>query len=137
MGRKFSKEVQISRLINMELNQGPGEFVSGPEADSLCVAIKRQNGELFGTTDLVFLPTLSVKNALPCNMRIKRRKRFSDQDELIQRTSHQQEEKTSYSVMKSEQKDFYTFDGCGDNGNEISLQIDVDGFLLSDEIRLN
>ena len=67
----------------MDLNQGPGEFVAGPEADSLCVAIKRQPGELYGTTDLVFLPTLSVKNALPCNMKIKREKRFTAQEELL------------------------------------------------------
>lgn len=136
LGRKFSREVPINRLLKMDLNQGPGEFVSGPEDDSLCVAIKRQPGQLYCTTDLVFLPTLSVKNALPCNIKIKRNKRFSDTAELLQKTSHF-EEKTYYSVMKSEQKDFYTFSGQGDNGNEISLQIHVDGFQLSDEILLN
>ena len=77
-GRKFSKEVPIEKLINLDFNQGPGEFLTGPEDDSLCVAIKRQPGELYGTTDLVFLPTLSIKNALPCDMWIKRKKRFSN-----------------------------------------------------------
>ena len=86
-GRKFSREVPIERLLNLDLNQGAGEFVAGPEADSLCVAIKRQPGELYGTTDLVFLPTLSVKNALPCNMRIKRRKRLGEAEELMLRQS--------------------------------------------------
>ena len=63
--------------------QVSGEFLSGFEDDSLCVAIKRQPGELYGTTDLVFLPTLSVKNALPCDMLIKRKKRFSNQAQLL------------------------------------------------------
>ena len=79
-GRYLSREIPIEGLINLELNQGPGEFVSGPESDSLTVAIKRQPGELFSTTDIVFLPALSVKNALPCDMMIKRRKRMTNED---------------------------------------------------------
>ena len=35
--------------------------------------------------------------------------------------SSNEEEKTEYFINKSEQKDFYTFEGCGENGNEISL----------------
>ena len=41
LGRKFSKEVPIEKLVNMELNQGAGQFIAGPEADSLCVTVKR------------------------------------------------------------------------------------------------
>ena len=83
-GRKLSKEIPIEKLIKLDLNNGPGEFVTGPEADSLCVCIKRQPGELYGTTDLVFLPPLSVKNALPCDIQIKRKKRQTEIAELLQ-----------------------------------------------------
>ena len=111
--------------------------MSGPEADSLCLAIKRQSGELFGTTDLVFLPTLSVQNALPCDLKIKRGKRFSNQEQLHQRLQNHKEEKTYFLVQKSEQKDFYVFEGTGDSKNEITMRVQVDGFLLSYKIRLN
>ena len=40
-------------------------------------------------------------------------------------------------MQKSEQKDFYTFAGQGETGNEISLYLQVQGFLLSDEIVLS
>ena len=40
-GRDLSREISIEKLIKLELNNGPGEFVSGPEPDSLCVCIKR------------------------------------------------------------------------------------------------
>ena len=49
----------------------------------------------------------------------------------------QVEERTFYMIQKSEQKEFYTFEGVGANDNEIQLKIQVDGFLLSDEITLN
>lgn len=51
--------------------------------------------------------------------------------------SEQFEEKTQYLVQKSENKDFYTFNGTGANGREVQLQVQVDGFLLSEMITLN
>lgn len=40
-GRKFSRGIPIEKLIKLDLNSGPGEFVQGPDDDSLCLCIKR------------------------------------------------------------------------------------------------
>ena len=39
--KPFSHSIEIKELMNLELNNGPGYFVSGIEEESLCACIKR------------------------------------------------------------------------------------------------
>ena len=101
--RGFSEEVLIKDLMNLDLNNGPGIFVPGKDEESLCTCIKRQNGELNGTTDLVLLPSLIIKNCLPCYLQIKRNKRVNE-DNSVKLIENNEEETCIYDVDKSEEK---------------------------------
>lgn len=66
-------------------------------------------------------------------MTIIRDYRFDPNERLLGKF----DEKRKYQLLKSQQKDFYTFAGTGDHGNEVSLKIEVEGFLTSNKIILN
>ena len=121
--------------MNLELNNGPGYFVSGIEEESLCACIKRQSGELNGTTDLVLLPSLTIKNCLPCSLEIKRMKQIPE-DASLRRMENEEEDTQIYFVDKSEEKQFHTFKSNTDRPHEVQFQFRVDGFLWSDQIQL-
>ena len=101
--RGFSEEVQIKELLNLDLNNGPGVIVTGKEEESLSTCIKRQTGELNGTTDIVLLPTLTIKNCLPCYLQIKRTKKHIE-DNTAKLMEFNDEEVSIYNVDKSEEK---------------------------------
>ena len=121
--------------MNLDLNNGPGTFVAGKDDNSLCTCIKRQPGELNGTTDLVLLPTIIIKNCLPCYLQIKRTKRHSDEN-TAKLLEANEDETQIYNVDKSEEKQFYTFTSSG-NSTEVHFKFRVDGFIWSEQISLN
>ena len=130
----FSEEVMIKDLMSLDLNNGPGIIVTGKGEESLGACIKRQKGELNGTTDLVLLPTLTIKNCLPCYLQIKRTKFRTDDTVKLMEAN---EETCIYNVDKSEEKQFHTFTNSTNSSTEVQFKFRVDGFIWSEQISLN
>ena len=60
----------ITDLLGLQLNSGSGMALVAQEEGGLCTCIKKMSGELKETIDLVLLPPLIIKNALPCHIEV-------------------------------------------------------------------
>lgn len=69
----WSEKVLISTLLELPFNEGTGQYISNYDTQQITTCIKRVNGEINGTIDLVLLPTITIRNCLPCSMLVRQR----------------------------------------------------------------
>lgn len=55
----------------MQPDLGTGYFLTSADVPELCTCIKRQSGEINGTTDFVLVPPVTFKNFLPGAMLVR------------------------------------------------------------------
>lgn len=106
------------------MNEGTGHFCTDEKSMTICIKI--QSGELSGTSDIVLLPPIVIKNVLPAFMELQQQLTQQQMKEMSL-----EEIQRNLLIHKSQEKAFYNIPVQSDSKSDkyyISLKIRVDGF---------
>jgi hypothetical protein len=76
--------------LKLPTDEGTGHYLSTIDLPFVTTCIKRESGQINGTTDFTLVPPLTIKNCLPCALKIGYKNRPMEDDYIVEESQEKQ-----------------------------------------------